>query len=72
VLPSRGADDQSPVGGSHADASGAGNRSGRGGNDGTSIQDAAVTYNNAQFAQFMPGYSQTVSKVNTNGIVYNK
>jgi len=31
---------------------------------GTSINDAAVAYNNAQFQSFMPGYDQQVSQVN--------
>ena len=43
-------------GGIHADSSESGN--------GTSINDAAVAYNNAQFQNFMPGYEQQISGVN--------
>ena len=40
------------------------NNTSESGSGGTSINDAAVAYNNAQFQNFMPGYEQQISQVN--------
>ena len=60
-----GANGSSPSHGSGgSDTSGDGTHAGYSSSGDTSIQDAATAYNNAQFAQFMPGYAQGVSNVN--------